>query len=306
MENPTNAPAPARPANAVAVFASKLNSDSVQAQFANALADHKEAFIASLIEIYSGDTSLQACQPNAVITEALKAANLNLPINKALGFAYLIAYNKSVRNADGSYGKIPIPTFVMGYKGLIQLALRSGQYKHIHADTIREGELDSIDKLTGEIRFGRATSEKIIGYFAHIELLNGYRATLYMSVSEMAQYAKRFSKGISGKTTAAELAAKANAAPSASVGWEGNFNDMALKTCIRRLLSKYGYLSITMGSAMSGEAEMEESMAEPQPEQAPIKTIIVDPIPEQPAPASAPAPAPAVGGQLFNDENPDY
>ena len=236
-----------------------INAPSVQEQFKNALGEHKDTFVASLIDLYSGDKSLQTCKPSLVIAEALRAATLRLPLNKALGFAYIVVYNNSVKQADGSWVKIPTPTFIPGYKGYIQLAMRTGQYRTINADVVFEGEVRKVNKLTGEIAFdGEKTSDKIIGYFCYFELLNGFSKTLYVTVEDMAAYAKQYAPSVKKETTVAQLIAKANdGIVSKKVGWEGNFNDMALKTVIRRLLSKYGYLSVEMQNAMAHDVEDE-------------------------------------------------
>lgn len=256
--------------NTPAQFAAVLKAESVQQQFKNALGEHKDAFVASLIDLYNGDKSLQACNTNALVCEALRAATLRLPLNKALGFAYIVVYNNSVKRVDENgndvidpqthkpiYDKVPTPTFIPGYKGYIQLAMRTGQYKTINADYVYEGELRKVNKLTGEIAFdGEKKSDKIVGYFCYFELLNGFAKTLYVSVEDMAKYAKRYSPSIGYKTTIEQLIAKANDGIVAKkVGWEGNFNDMALKTVIRRLMSKYGYLSVEMQNAISGDME---------------------------------------------------
>lgn len=241
-----------------------LNAPSVQEQFQNALAENKDLFVASIIDLYNGDTSLQTCNPSAIVSEALKAAVLDLPINRALGFAYIVVYNNSVKVKDPQTGrelwtKVPTPTFVPGYKGFIQLAMRTGQYRTINADFVYDGELRTTNRLSGEIALdGKRKSDKIVGFFCYFELLNGYRKTLYMSVEEMAKYAKRYAPGIKRDTTVAQLIEKANnGITSKSVGWEGNFNDMALKTVIRRVLSKYGYLSIKMQNALSDDVNAE-------------------------------------------------
>ena len=249
-----------------------INAPSVQEQFKNALGDHKDTFVASLIDLYTGDKSLQTCKPSVVIAEALRAATLRLPLNKALGFAYIVVYNNSVKRKDANgndvidpnthkpvYDKVPTPTFIPGYKGYIQLAMRTGQYRTINADVVYEGEVRKVNKLTGEIAFdGEKTSDKIIGYFCYFELLNGFSKTLYVTVEDMAAYAKRYSPSVKKETTVAQLIAKANdGIIGKKVGWEGNFNDMALKTVIRRLLSKYGYLSVEMQNAMAHDVEDE-------------------------------------------------
>lgn len=239
------------------VLKSVLNAPSVQEQFANALKDHKDAFVASIIDLYNSDNQLQACNPKQVVSEALKAATMNLPINRALGFAYIVVFNNNVKQPDGTCVKVPTPTFVPGYKGYIQLAMRTGQYRTINADVVYEGEVRKVNKLTGEIAFdGEKTSDKVVGYFCYFELLNGFAKTLYMTVHDMAAYAKRYSPSMKAATTVEMLEQLANTATvSKKVGWEGNFNDMALKTVIRKLLSKYGYLSVEMQGAMANDDE---------------------------------------------------
>lgn len=243
----------------VDILKKNLNADSVQAQFRNALGKNAPSFVASIIDLYNTDASLQQCDPNKVICEALKAAVLKLPINRALGFAYVIAYNNNRKVKDPATGserwqKVMEPTFQLGYKGYIQLAMRTGYYKTINADVVYEGELQTVNKLTGEVSFdGVRISDKVIGYFCYFELLNGFAKALFMTVEQMAQHAKRFSKGLSKEVTVEQLVALA-AQPvqveSKTVGWLGNFHSMAMKTVIRLLLSKYGYLSIEMQNAM--------------------------------------------------------
>lgn len=241
------------------LFKSVINAPSVQEQFSNALGTHKDAFVASLIDVFTGDKSLQNCKPQLIIAEALRAATLKLPLNKALGFAYIVVYNNNVKNPDGTFTKVPTPTFIPGYKGYIQLAMRTGKYRTINADYVYEGELRKVNKLSGEIAFdGEKKSDKIVGYFCYFELLNGFNKTLYVSVEDMAAYAKKYAPGISKNTTVEQLIAKANdGIVSKKVGWEGNFNDMALKTTIRRLLSKYGFLSVEMENALSKDVEQD-------------------------------------------------
>lgn len=243
-----------------------LNADSVQKQFHNALRENKDLFIASIIDLYTGDKSLQQCNPNAIVTEALRAAVLDLPLTRSLGFAYIIVYNNSVKDTDPETGKtvwrkVPTPTFVPGYKGYIQLAMRSGQYKILNADYVYEGELKSFDKLTGEADInGTRTSEKIVGYFAYFKLLNGYTKMMFMTVDEMARYAKRYAPAVknNNKVTIDDLIKKANdGIESTQVGWLGNFNDMALKTVLRRLISKYGPMSIKMSNVIAADFDSE-------------------------------------------------
>lgn len=208
-----------------------INVDSVQEQFKNALQDQAPLFIASLIDIYSNDKNLQKCEPKDVIMEALKAATLKLPINKQLGFAYIVPYGSE-------------PQMQIGYKGYIQLAMRTGQYKYINADVVYEGELKGHNKLTGEVDLsGEATSDKVVGYFAYIETVNGFRKPLYWTKEKVLAHAKRYSKSYSNKNSA----------------WQSNFDEMALKTMLRNLLSKYGVMSVEMMNAFTADSADERT-----------------------------------------------
>lgn len=243
----------------VDVLKNMLNAPSVMEQFNNALAKSAPTFVASVIDLYNGDTNLQQCEPKAVVMEALKAAVLKLPINKALGYAFIIPFNNSVKDEKGNWVKKMVPTFQMGYKGYIQLAMRTGQYRTINADVVYEGELRKANKLTGEIAFdGEKKSDKVVGYFCYFELLNGFSKTLYMTVEQMAEHAKRYSKGLKKETTVESLINLSNlpvAPDSKTVGWMGNFHGMSVKTVIRNLLGKYGYLSVEMQQAIVNDTE---------------------------------------------------
>ena len=265
-------------ATQVTALRTMLEAESVQKQFHNALKENKDAFIASVIDLYSGDAALQRCEPKAVLQEALKAAVLKLPINKALGFSYIVVYNNSKRDINGQWVKVPTPTFLVGYRGLIQMAMRTGQYKTINADAVYKGELRGADKLTGRIDLsGERESDEVVGYFAHFELLNGFTKTLYMSVREMAAYAKKFSPSVKRETTIDQLLNKANAPEAGkAVGWEGDFTAMALKTVIRRLLGKYGYLSVEMQGAMENEAKVETAATDAREVMIPTGNTSID------------------------------
>lgn len=271
--NQAAAPAVAKPQSAMTIFKSMLDNDKVQQRLNNALRKHKDTFVASLLDLYGGDPAIQECKPQDVIQEALKAASLQLPISKALGFAYIVVYknNKKVIDENGvtRWVKVPTPTFIPGYKGYIQLAMRTGQYRTINADVVYEGELEKADKLTGTISFnGEKKSDKIIGYFCYFELLNGFSKTLYSPLEDMAAYAKKYSPSIPKETSIEVLINLANPEATAvsttkkQVGWMGNFNDMALKTVIRKLLSRYGYLSVEMQTVMANDFEERDDAAD--------------------------------------------
>lgn len=199
----------------------------VQEQLYNVLHDNAGSFIASVIDLYSSDPYLQQCEASAVVMECMKAASLKLPINKQLGFAYVVPYR--------SKGRL-VPQFQMGYKGYIQLAMRSGQYRYLNAGIIYDGEEVVEDRLTGKIEIhGQKKSDKPIGYFAYMELMNGFSKTVYMSREEIEAHAKRFSKSYESESSP----------------WKTSFDTMALKTVLKKLISKYGIMSIEMTEAMT-------------------------------------------------------
>lgn len=263
---PTNNNLPEAPQpRKIDLLTGMLSEGSVVKQFENALAKNAPTFIASIIDLFNTDSAIQQCSPKELVMEALKAAVLKLPINKSLGYAYIIPYNKNYKAVNPKTGaqewrQKMVPTFQMGYKGYIQLAMRTGQYLTINADVVYEGEFRKKEKISGRYDLdGVKTSETIVGYFAHFELLNGFQKTLYMDVSDMARHAKRYSKSIKKTLSVDDLIAIANMkAPETNiVGWENNFTGMAVKTMLRNLLSKYGYLSIEMQEAIQNDSDID-------------------------------------------------
>lgn len=252
----------ATPPRKIDILKSVLNADSIQEQFRNALGKNSSSFVASVIDCYNTDTNLQQCNPNQVVMEALKAAVLKLPISRALGCAYLVAYNNNKKIKDPQTGvvrweKKMEPSFQLGYRGYIQLAMRTAQYRTINADVVYDGEYQGFDKLTGKVDLnGKKTSDTVVGYFCYMELINGFQKTTFMTVEEIAKHAVRYAKGLPKGTTVDQLInqAKLPVAPdSKSVGWVGNFHGMAIKTVIRLLLGKYGYLSVEMQQAVDDD-----------------------------------------------------
>ena len=244
---------------AVMSFTNSVNGNYVQNQLKQVLGKNSGTFATSLVEVFTNDTQLQKCDQKKVVQEAIKAATLKLPLNKQLGYAYIVVYNNWDKTARKS---VPTPTLILGWKGLLQLALRSGQYRNINADIVYEGELKGKDKLSGAIDLsGDKISERVEGYFAHFETINGFKKTRFMSLNDMANYALKYSPTFKRNTeknplpSVDQLCDMANDqainGPTGKVGWEGDFNSMAIKTVLRRLLGKYGYLSIEMMNALS-------------------------------------------------------
>lgn len=215
-----------------------LNADSVQAQFKNALQENSNAFTASLIELYAGDSYLQACEPKEVVMQALKAAVLKLPIVKSLGQAYIIPYKK---------GNVMLPQFQIGYKGLVQLAIRTGAYRILNADVVYEGEYRTRNKMTGEFDLnGAAKSDAIIGYFAHFELTTGFSKTLFMTKEKVDKHAAKYSKSYNQQFSP----------------WKTEFDKMAIKTVLTQLLTHWGFLSTEMQQAFSADPDVADQVQE--------------------------------------------
>ncbi|GEO26266.1 hypothetical protein AAC03nite_20510 [Alicyclobacillus acidoterrestris] len=215
-----------RPASQHVSLKGLLETDSVKKRFEQILKNRASQYMSSIVNLVNSDTNLMECDPMSVIAACVVAATLDLPIDKNLGYAWVVPYAKRA-------------TFQLGYKGYIQLALRTGQYRSINALPIREGELISWNPLTEELKidFTKRESEKIIGYAGYFELINGFRKTVYWSKEAIEAHRKRFSKS--------------------GFGWKNDWDAMALKTVIRNMLSKWGILSVEMQTAYSEDIKEE-------------------------------------------------
>lgn len=248
-------------ASPVVAFKNYLNSGSVQALLANRLSSEKikTDFMNSVIEVVTGSPELQACTPQSILAESLKAASIHLPLNKALGRCYVVPFkNKGV----------PTATMVIGYKGYIQLAKNSGHYRNINADVVFEGQITYRNHLTGEIRIDHEpTSDKVVGFFAYIEELNGFNKTLYMSIDQMAHYAKtyvtylKFNNKVTEDTLKQKMQYHATHGPEQGIGWMSDSVTMAKKTCLRQLLTKWGDLSIEQQEAIANDVSWDSTMS---------------------------------------------
>ena len=248
-------------ASPVVAFKNYLNSGSVQALLANRLSSEKikTDFMNSVIEVVTGSPELQACTPQSILAESLKAASIHLPLNKALGRCYVVPFkNKGV----------PTATMVIGYKGYIQLAKNSGHYRNINADVVFEGQITYRNHLTGEIRIDHEpTSDMVVGFFAYIEELNGFNKTLYMSIDQMAHYAKtyvtylKFNNKVTEDTLKQKMQYHATHGPEQGIGWMSDSVTMAKKTCLRQLLTKWGDLSIEQQEAIANDVSYASTMS---------------------------------------------
>lgn len=193
-----------------------LEMPAYKNKFNEMLGKKAAGFMSSIIAVTNNNKYLAKANPATVIGAAAQAAMLDLPINQSLGFAYIVPYGSEAQ-------------FQLGYKGYIQLAQRSGQYVDIGAKTVYEGELEYENRLLDKFKFGERTGDKVIGYLAYFRLTNGFEKMLFMELDEMIAHAKKYSKNYKGGTDKWGLT---------------DFNTMAEKTVLKRLLSKYGPLSI--------------------------------------------------------------
>lgn len=209
-----------RGASAPVTLKSLLDNPAYKARFTEILNKRAPQFMASIIQV---GRSLERCDPHSIISSAMIAATLDLPISKELGFAWMIPYKDQCQ-------------FQLGARGYVQLAQRSGQYENIHVTEVKEGQLQNHNILKGRFDLdGTKLSEKIVGYAAYFELLNGFSKQEYWSLEEVKQHAERFSQGYrSGRGSP----------------WQSDFDAMAMKTVLKSLLSHWGILSIELQSAV--------------------------------------------------------
>lgn len=206
-----------------------LESKPVIQKFTEVLGKNTQAFLASLLTIYNEDEKLRKCDPVSILAAAKQAAILQLPIVKQFGYAYVIPYYDA-RN------KKYVATFQMGYKGFLQLAMRTGVFRNINADAIYDGQIKNYNYITGEFDLTDRTSDSIIGYFAYMELINGFRKTLFMTKADVEDHARNYSQS---------YAYDLKNGTKSSI-WSKNFDSMAKKTVLKKLLNTYAPTSIEL------------------------------------------------------------
>ena len=200
------------------------------------LAERKGEFINNLTAVVTNDKKLQACEPLTLMYAALKATALRLPLDPNLGQAYIVPFkNKKLRKVEAQ--------LQIGWKGFVQLGIRSGQFLKINVTDIREGELKGYDLMTGEVNVQAVAdrnSKPIIGYLAYFKLTNGFTKSLYMSAEEMEQHATRYSQSYNGDYKEMSL-------------WYTDKIAMAKKTVLKLLLKRFAPLSIDMEKAVQAD-----------------------------------------------------
>lgn len=217
-------------------FSLAIQSDVYKRLINNTLGDPKRSakFIAGITSAVATNQALQECDAGSILSGALLGEALNLSPSPQLGQYYLVPFKDKAQ-------------FQLGYKGYIQLAIRSGQYKKLNVLAIKEGELISYDALNEEIDVKLIDDEEerenanTIGYYAMFEYTNGFRKTLYWSKNKMrkhaTQYSQSYMKDIKGGTSYSF--------------WSKDFDGMAFKTMLRQLISKWGIMSVEMQEALS-------------------------------------------------------
>ena len=202
-----------------------LNSEGIKRRFEELLDTSAPSFISSILSIVKSNSKLQECSTNSILAAAGIAAALKLPINPSLGFAYIVPYKGQAQ-------------FQLGWRGYLQLAMRSGQYRTLNSGAVREGQIADIDFITGEIQRGEKISDTIVGYVAYMRLINGFEKTLYMTVEELQAHAEKYSQS---------YAYDLRSGRKSSV-WSTNFDAMAKKTVLKKLLNNFGIISIDQQS----------------------------------------------------------
>lgn len=230
-----------------------FDNKEIVARMESMLGDKAEGFKNSIINVMGNNKLLEQANPDSIIRAAMVAATLDLPIDPNLGFAAIVPYkNKGQSEAQ----------FQIMYRGLTQLAIRSGQYANINATEIYEDELVSYNpfKSTIELKPGEMRGKpdgKVIGFYAYFKLQNGFEKELYMTADEMEKHAATYSKSYQSDKSKGYSSSK----------WTTDFNAMGKKTVLKLLLSKYGILSIQMQKAQQfDQAILRGDINDPQPE----------------------------------------
>ena len=251
-----------------------LSQEKIKTWINGMIGSEQEAqkFISSIISATSTTPALQACEPTTIVSSALLANALDLSLSPQLGLAYMVPFE------DNKNGRT-VATFILGYKGYIQLAIRSGKYRKINVVAVKEGEFVSYNPLTEDLQVNLIADDEereraaTVGYYAYFELVNGFQKSLYWSKKKMLLHADKYSKAFSleakkGKQPKYDRVSyadfEAGKVPEAEMWkyssfWYKDFDGMAYKTMLRQLISKWGIMSIDMQEAFDRDgAELYE------------------------------------------------
>lgn len=226
-----------------------LDKEKYRARFEDLLGKRAPQFVSSIVSMVNADAKLQQAfyqSPLSVIQSALKAATFDLPIDPGLGYAYIVPFNNTVDTERGKEKRMEA-SFILGWKGMHQMALRSGVYKTINVVDVRQGEFVSFNRLTGDLELVFIEDEEereklpIVGYAGYYRLINGAEKNVYMTRKQVEAHERKFRKGqYMGK------------------GWKTDFDAMALKTVYRQLIGKWGIMSIDYRSSDEAAALVQQ------------------------------------------------
>jgi recombination protein RecT len=210
-----------------------FSQEGVTKRFQELLGKKAPGFISNVLQIVNQNKLLAKADPQTVLNAAATAATLDLPINQSLGRAWIVPYKGQAQ-------------FQIGYKGFIELAQRTGQYKAITAITVYENQFEGFNSLTEELQgdFSKQGEGDKIGYAAYFRLLNGFEKTVFWTMEEVQKHGKRFSKAFT------------------SGPWKTDFDAMAKKTVLKHALSNWGPLSIEMQTAMIADQSIQKAEGE--------------------------------------------
>lgn len=234
-----------------------FENPNIKKKFEELLNKNAATFTTSVLQIVNSNSMLRNANPASVFNAACMAATLQLPLQNGLGFAYIVPYTISFKDKDGIWQNITVAQFQLGYKGLIQLAQRSGQFKRLVAIPVYEKQLIEEDPINGYVfdwKQKPEENEKPIGYYAYFQLVNSFTAGLYMTAFEVDQHARRYSQSY---RTYLDKKSKNEWATSV---WADNFEAMALKTVMKLLLSKQAPLSVEMQQAVLADQAVVKSV----------------------------------------------
>ncbi len=207
-----------------------LQKDRIKARFNEVLGKNAPAFMSALLSVYNGNYLLQECDEMSILGAAGLAATLNLSITPSLGQAYIVPFKRKAQ-------------FQVGVRGLVQLAHRTGKYAALHAGKVCEGEITGFNPVTGEPEIGEKLSDEVVGYVAYMRLVNGFEKTVYMTKAEIEAHAEKYSQSYSYDKRSGKK----------SSPWSTNFDAMASKTVLKKLLNAWGILSADMAEALQSD-----------------------------------------------------
>ncbi len=208
-----------------------LGSDNIKKRFEEVLGKKAPGFISSILTATQANPKLAQCDPMTILSSAAIAASLDLPINSSLGFAHLVPYSNKCQ-------------FQMGWRGFVQLAARTGQYKTMNVTEVYEGEVKESNRFTGFMDFDETgkKSDKIVGYVAYLKMINGFEKWCYMTREQVEKHGRTYSKSFTNGR------------------WQTDFDAMAKKTVIKLLLSRWGMMSVDIQQAIDYDQAVVEKL----------------------------------------------